>query len=172
MLRFVNTEIPYDQIDRVETRCVLFGRTFAPVLLRATRIVTKDGRHVRLGNVNEDNIDQALPFPEIGAKIAERAGARIVDGGMVRRSIERRVMGFIGRKTALENSPRHHRGRDGRDQRPPQPRHALSGDRHGRAGGGRHRHGRVHGAEDLVCHRRHVRPIQEVAIAVFSSRTR
>jgi hypothetical protein len=105
MLRFVNTEIPYDQIDRVETRCVLFGRTFAPVLLRATRIVTKDGRHVRLGNVNEDNIDQALPFPEIGAKIAERAGAPIVDGGMVRRSIERRVMGFIGRKTALENSP-------------------------------------------------------------------
>jgi hypothetical protein len=105
MLRFVNTEIPYDQIDRVETRCVLFGRTFAPVLLRATRIVTKDGRHVRLGNVNEDNIDQALPFPEIGAKIAERAGAPIVDGGMVRRSIERRVMGFVGRKTALENSP-------------------------------------------------------------------
>jgi hypothetical protein len=105
MLRFVSTELPYDQIDRIETRCVLFGRTFAPVLLRATRIVTKDGRHVRLGNVNEDNVDQALPFPEIGAKIAERAGVAIVDGGMVRRSIERRVLGLIGRKTALEDSP-------------------------------------------------------------------
>jgi hypothetical protein len=105
MLRFVSTEIPYDQVDRIETRCVLFGRTWAPVLLRATRIVTKDGRQVRLGNVNEDNVDAALPFPEIGAKIAERAGVGIVDGGMVRRSIERRVLGLIGRKTALEESP-------------------------------------------------------------------
>ena len=104
MLRFADAEVPYDQIQAVETRCVLFGRTFAPVLLRATRIVTKDGRHIRLGNVNEDNVDQALPFPEIGAKIAERAGVGIVDGGMVRRSIERRVLGFIGRKTSLENS--------------------------------------------------------------------
>ena len=105
MLRFVETEIPYDQIDRIETRCVLFGRTWAPVLLRATRIVTKDGRNVRLGNVNEDNVDSALPFPEIGAKLAERAGVGIVDGGLVRRSIQRRVLGFIGRKTPLEDSP-------------------------------------------------------------------
>ena len=105
MLRFVNTEIPYDQIDRIETRCVLFGRTWAPVLLRATRIVTKDGRHVRLGNVNEDNVDSALPFPEIAAKVAERAGVGIVDGGLVRRSIQRRVLGLIGRKTPLEDSP-------------------------------------------------------------------
>jgi hypothetical protein len=105
MLRFVDTELPYDQIDRVETRCVLFGRTFAPVLLRATRIVTKDGHHVRLGNVNEDNVDEGMPFPEIGARIAERAGVGIVDGGMVRRSIERRILGLLGRKTAIENSP-------------------------------------------------------------------
>ena len=28
-----------------------------------------------------------------------------MDGGMVRRSIERRVLGFIGRKTAIEESP-------------------------------------------------------------------
>lgn len=105
MLRFVSTEIPYDQIDRIETRCVLFGRTWAPVLLRATRIVTKDGRNVRLGNVNEDNVDSALPFPEIAAKIAERAGVRIVDGGLVRRSIQGRVLGFIGRKTPVEESP-------------------------------------------------------------------
>jgi hypothetical protein len=105
MLHFVDTEIPYDQIDRIETRCVLFGRTWAPVLLRATRIVTRDGRYVRLGNVNEDNVDSALPFPEIGAKLAERAGVGIVDGGLVRRSIQRRVMGFIGRKTPLEDSP-------------------------------------------------------------------
>jgi hypothetical protein len=105
MLRFVNREIPYEQIQAVETRCVLFGKTFAPVLLRATRLLTKDGQHVRLGNVNEDNVDEALPFPEIGHKIAQRAGCQVVDGGMVRRSIERRVLGFIGRKTAIEESP-------------------------------------------------------------------
>jgi len=105
MLRFINREIPYDQIQAVETRCVLFGRTFAPVLLRATRIVTKDGQHVRLGNVSEDNADAALPFPQIGAQIAERAGLTVVDGGMVRRSIERRILGLLGRKTAIEDSP-------------------------------------------------------------------
>lgn len=105
MLRFVNTEIPYDQIAAVETRCVAFGRTWAPVLLRATRIVTKDGRYIRLGNVNEDNVDAALPLPEIGAKIAQRAGVNVIDGGLVRRSIERRFMGLIGRKTAIEESP-------------------------------------------------------------------
>lgn len=105
MLRFVNREVAYDQIQVVETRCVLFGNRWAPVLLRATRLVTKDGRHVRLGNVSEDNVDQALPFPEIGAKIAQRAGVSVVDGGTVRRSIERRVLGLIGRKTAIEASP-------------------------------------------------------------------
>jgi hypothetical protein len=105
MVRFADREIPYDQIQSVETRCVLFGNAMAPVLLRATRIATKDGQHVRLGNVNEDNVDQALPFPEIGRRIAERAGVGVVDGGTVRRSIEGRVLGLFGRKTAPENSP-------------------------------------------------------------------
>jgi len=105
MLRFVNREVPYDQIQAVETRCVLFGNAMAPVLLRATRLLTKDGQHVRLGNVNEDNVDQALPFPEIGHKLAQRAGCEVVDGGMVRRSIERRILGLLGRKTAIEESP-------------------------------------------------------------------
>jgi hypothetical protein len=105
MLRFVNRDVPYDQVAAVETRCVLFGGTFAPVLLRATRLLLKDGHHIRLGNVYEDNIDAALPFPEIGHKIAERAGAPIHDGGTVRRSIERRLMGLWRRKTAIEESP-------------------------------------------------------------------
>jgi hypothetical protein len=104
-LRFVNRDIPYGDIDAVETRRVLFGKTMAPVLLRATRLRLKDGNHVRLGNVNEDNVDPALPFPEIGARIAERAGVKVIDGGTVRRSIERRVLGLIGRKTAIEDSP-------------------------------------------------------------------
>jgi len=105
MLRFVDREVAYDQIKAVETRCVLFGNVMAPVLLRATRLLTRDGEHIRLGTVNEDNVDPALPFPEIGSKIAERAGVDILDAGTVRRSIERRIFGLIGRKTAPEKSP-------------------------------------------------------------------
>jgi hypothetical protein len=105
MLRFINREIPYDQIEAVETRSVLFGNALAPVLLRATRLKTKDGQHVRLGNVNEDNVDAALPFPEIGRKIAERARVNVIDAGTVRRSVQRRVLGLIGRKTPIEASP-------------------------------------------------------------------
>ena len=97
--------MPYAQIQAVETRCVLFGNVMAPVLLRASRLLTKDGDHIRLGTVNEDNVDQALPFPEIASKIADRAGVHILDGGTVRRSIERRILGIIRRKTAPENSP-------------------------------------------------------------------
>jgi len=73
--------------------------------LRATRLLLKDGEHVRLGNVNEDNVDAALPFPEIGAKIAQRAGVDVVDAGSVRRSIEKPVLKFFGRKTPTESSP-------------------------------------------------------------------
>jgi hypothetical protein len=105
MLRFVDKEVPYDQIQAIETRCVLFGNALAPVLLRATRLLTKDGQHIRLGTVNEDNVDPALPFPEIGVRLAERAGVAIADGGTVRRSVERRILGLIGRKSAPENSP-------------------------------------------------------------------
>jgi hypothetical protein len=105
MLSFSNKEIPYDQIEAVETRRVLFGNALTPVLLRATRLRTRDGQHVRLGNVYEDNVDQAMPCPEIGAKLAERANCQVIDGGTVRRSIERRVLGLLGRKTAIEDSP-------------------------------------------------------------------
>ena len=105
MLRFIDREVPYDHIQAVETRCVLFGNAMAPVLLRATRLLTRNGEHIRLGTVNEDNVDQALPFLEIGRRIAERAGVNILDAGVVRRSIERRMLGFFARKTAPENSP-------------------------------------------------------------------
>ena len=75
MLRFVNTEIPYDQIDRSRRAACCSGALGARAAARHPH--RHQGRpHVRLGNVNEDNVDQALPFPEIGAKLAERAGCR------------------------------------------------------------------------------------------------
>ena len=105
LLHFFNKEIPYDKIAAVETREVLFGNAMAPVLLRSTRLALKNGEHVRLGSVNEDNIDAALPFPEIGAKIAQRAGVQVVDAGTVRRSVEKPVLKFFGRKSPPEASP-------------------------------------------------------------------
>jgi hypothetical protein len=105
VLHFLDKTIPYAAIAAVETRSVLFGNAMAPVLLRATRLALKNGEHVRLGNVNEDNVDAALPFPEIGAKIAARAGVQVVDAGTVRRSIERPVLKVFGRKTPPEASP-------------------------------------------------------------------
>lgn len=105
MIHFLNKEIAYDRIAAVETRSVLFGNAMAPVLLRATRLALKNGEHVRLGNVNEDNVDAALPFPEIGAKVAQRAGVDVIDAGTVRRSIDRPVLKFFGRKTPAEASP-------------------------------------------------------------------
>ena len=170
MLRFVNREIPYGQIGAVETRCVLFGNAFAPVLLRATRVLTKDGQHVRLGNVNEDNVDQALPFPEIGHKLAQRAGCEVADGGMVRRSIERRVLGFLGRKTAIEESSVADGRGEGRDQDPAQPRHALPDDRDGRADRGRHCRRRPHGPAHVVCHGRRVLGTGQQEIASWRTR--
>jgi hypothetical protein len=101
MLRFVNKEIPYDQISAVETRSVLFGNALAPVLLRATRLRRGERGRQRL----RGNIDAALPFPEIGTKIADRAGVGVVDGGTVRRSVQRRLLGLANRKTTIEHSP-------------------------------------------------------------------
>jgi hypothetical protein len=105
LLHFLVKEIPYDKIAAVETRSVLFGNAMAPVLLRATRLALENGEHVRLGNVNEDNVDAALPFPEIGAKIANRAGVDVVDAGTVRRAIDKPVLRLFGRKTPPEASP-------------------------------------------------------------------
>ena len=105
MLRFFNKEIPYDKIAAVETRGVLFGNAMAPVLLRATRLATQ-GRRARAARQRQRGQRRsALPFPEIGAKIAQRAGVEVVDAGTVRRSIEKPVLRFFGRKTPTEESP-------------------------------------------------------------------
>ena len=148
-------EIPYDQIDRGRDALRAVRRTLAPVLLRATRLVTKDGQHVRLGNVNEDNVDAPCPSPRSAPSIAERAG---VEHRRRRHwcaaPSSSRVLGLHRPQDAARGEPAADRGRDGRDQRPPCARHALSGDRDGRADGRRHRHRRVHGAAHVVRHGR------------------
>ena len=73
--------------------------------------LTSDGEYIQHGTAPEDNVNQVLPFPKIGSKLAERAGVTIVDAGMARRSIERRILGLIGLKRARNTAPLFRKGK-------------------------------------------------------------
>jgi len=87
-------EIPYSDIEAVETRREIYGGTIAPVMLRGARIVTKSGEKIPLGYVNEANVDPMLPIPEIASEIARRAGLAVVDHGTVRRQVHKKLRGI------------------------------------------------------------------------------
>lgn len=86
-------EIPYEEIEAVEVRREVYGGSLAPVIMKGARVCLKDGRNVKLGYVNERNVDPAFPFIEIGERIAARAGVPLVDVGDVRRSAFRKTFG-------------------------------------------------------------------------------
>ncbi len=87
-------EIPYSEIDLVETRREVYGGTLAPVMLRGARIVTKTGDKVPLGYVSEANVDPMLPVPEIASEIARRTGTEVMDRGTVRRQVRKKLRGI------------------------------------------------------------------------------
>ncbi|MBX5497256.1 MAG: hypothetical protein IRZ15_18110, partial [Bryobacteraceae bacterium] len=87
-------DIPYSDIETVETRREVYGGAIAPVMLRGARIVTKSGQKISLGYVNEANVDPLLPVPEIAAEIARRAGVPVVDHGTVRRQVHKKIRGI------------------------------------------------------------------------------
>lgn len=82
-LRYTRAKIPMEDIDAVETRGEIYRAVRVPVLTRSTNLVKRDGDRITLGYVNEDAPDPALPFPEIGKVIADRAGVPYVDKGCV-----------------------------------------------------------------------------------------
>lgn len=92
-LRYLQTEIPYDQVAAVEVRREVYGGAVAPVTMKGARVVLKEGDPIKLGYVNEANADPVMPFVEIGEKIAARAGVPINDLGHVRRSFAKKVSG-------------------------------------------------------------------------------
>ena len=94
VVRYATHDIPYDQIQAVETRREIYGGSVAPVLLKGARLILKDGSKVPLGYVSEANTDPCLPFPEIARQIAERAGLSVNDRGNVRRSVQKKFLGF------------------------------------------------------------------------------
>lgn len=95
MLRYQTRDIPYKDIASVEMRREIYGGMWAPMMLKGARIVLKSGDKVRLGYVNEANVDPAFPYAEIGERIAHRAGVPIVDGGNVRRSMPKKMLGIV-----------------------------------------------------------------------------
>lgn len=86
-------EIPYDQIEAVETRREVYGGSLAPVIMKGARVCLKDDSHVKLGYINERNVDPAFPYTEIGERIAARANVPLVDVGDVRRSAFNKTFG-------------------------------------------------------------------------------
>ena len=95
MLRYQTHEIPYKDIDAIEMRREVYGGIWAPMMLKGARIITKSGDKVRLGYVNEANVDPAFPYIEIAERIANRAGVEIIDAGSVRRSMPKKMLGIV-----------------------------------------------------------------------------
>ena len=94
MVRYKSYDIPYSDIAAVEVRREIYGGSLAPVILRGARVLKKDGSAVKLGYVSEAEVDPRLPYTEIAEKIAARAGVQIIDGGRVRRSWRRKMLGL------------------------------------------------------------------------------
>lgn len=91
---YTTRNIAHSDIATVETRSEVYGGSLAPVLLTSTRLTTKDGQHVVLGYTNANDQDNQIPYPAIGAEIAKRAGLEVKDHGVVRRSLQKRVLGL------------------------------------------------------------------------------
>lgn len=94
MLQFETSEFAFADVASVEMRREVYGGSIAPMMLKGARVVKKNGDIVRLGYINEANEDPALPFIEIAERIAHRAGVPLVDGGSVRRSARRKMLGL------------------------------------------------------------------------------
>lgn len=96
LLFYKSYEVPYDQVQTVETRREIYGGSLVPVLLKGARIITKDEKAIPIGYVSEANVDPCFPYPEIAKKIAERARLPLIDRGNVRRSFRRKFFGIKG----------------------------------------------------------------------------
>jgi len=95
MLRYQTHKIAYKDIEAVEMRREVYGGVWAPMMLKGARIITKGGDKIRLGYVNEANVDPAFPYIEIAERIAHRAGVELIDAGNVRRSMPKKMLGIV-----------------------------------------------------------------------------
>ncbi len=103
LFKYRSTSIPHSNVAAVETRSEVYGGSLTPMLLTSTRVTTKSGDRVVLGYTDANDQEDQIPYTEIGAEIAKRAGTTVMDRGVVRRSVQRRVMGLAS--GADENVP-------------------------------------------------------------------
>lgn len=94
LFSYKSFDVPYSDIAAVEIRREIYGGSLAPVIMKGARLVLKDGSNVKLGYVNERNVDPAFPFAEIGERIAARADVQIIDVGNVHRSAFKKTFGL------------------------------------------------------------------------------
>ncbi len=103
LYRYASHDIPYDEIASVETRREVYGGYIAPMLLRGSRLMLKNGGVVRLGYVSEADVDPVFPYPQIAEQIAERAGIAVNDTGNVWRSMPRKMLGLRANAASRDN---------------------------------------------------------------------
>ncbi len=100
MLRYRSHQLDYDDIQSVETRREVYGGSLAPVMMKGARLTKKDGETVKLGYVNEANVDPTFPYPVIAKHIADRARLPLIDRGSVYRSARAKFLGIRARAQA------------------------------------------------------------------------
>lgn len=102
MLRYQSYEVPYSEVQTVETRREIYGGSLVPMLLKGARLIKKDGTAIRLGYISEANVDPAFPYTLIAKQIADRAGLPLIDRGSVWRSFRRKFFGVKSGRINLD----------------------------------------------------------------------
>lgn len=87
-------EIPYAEIQSVETRRELYGGYIAPITMFGARIVDKAGENHSLGYVSEADVDPLFPLRDIADDIVKRANVPLVHVGTVKRLATRKMLGL------------------------------------------------------------------------------
>ena len=82
--RYASAEVPFSDIDRIETRGEIYRELMVPQLMRAASIVRKDGSRHQLGFAMETSEDPALPIDEVAEVIARRASVPLNEKESVR----------------------------------------------------------------------------------------
>ena len=93
-LFYQRSEIPYDQIAAIETRCEVYGGSIAPVMMREARIITKGGEQHSLGYVSEADTDPLFPLKDIAQRICGNCGVNLLEQPGVRRQMRKVLLGI------------------------------------------------------------------------------
>jgi hypothetical protein len=80
---YTETEVRYADLEGVETRGEIYRYLILPVSVQSACLVRKDGRRLTLGYIRAMSQDHAMPFHDIAAEIAQRAGVPLTDRGVV-----------------------------------------------------------------------------------------